>query len=94
MGPSHKVEHPKHTGFTMIQSSPPMLDYSPAIENLEKEDPITYALVIPAYNEAVTIREVAQRALCHINEILIVDDGSTKETSEVLKGLRGNGAEE
>jgi glycosyltransferase involved in cell wall biosynthesis len=46
-----------------------------------------YALVIPAFNEAATIREVVQKALCHIPEIIVVDDGSTDETRDTLNTL-------
>jgi hypothetical protein len=45
------------------------------------------AVVIPAYNEAGTIREVAQRALRHIPWLIVVDDGSTDGTGEALSGL-------
>lgn len=52
-----------------------------------KNLPSIYALVIPAYNEVTTIREIVQRALFHINEVIVVDDGSTDETAKVLEGL-------
>lgn len=55
-------------------------------ERLEKSSSI-YALVIPAYNEAATIREVAQKALWYINEVIVVDDGSTDETTIALDKL-------
>lgn len=43
--------------------------------------------VIPAYNEAPTIREVAQRTLRVLPELIVVDDGSTDRTREELSGL-------
>jgi len=46
-----------------------------------------YALVIPAYNEAPTIRDIARRALCFLPHVIIVDDGSTDGTSQALEGL-------
>jgi len=46
-----------------------------------------YALVIPAYNEAPTIRDIATRALRFLPQVIIVDDGSLDGTSEALKGL-------
>ncbi len=46
-----------------------------------------YAVVIPAYNEAATIREVVQGALRHAKQVWVVDDGSTDGTAQALDGL-------
>jgi len=43
--------------------------------------------VIPAYNEAATIREVATRVLQFLPHLIVVDDGSTDGTSAELAGL-------
>lgn len=59
---------------------------SPSREKHEKFSSI-YALVIPAYNEAATIREVAQNARSYIDEVIVVDDGSTDETAKALDDL-------
>ena len=48
---------------------------------------IGYCVVIPAYNEAATIREVASRALRESTNVIVVDDGSTDGTAEALVGL-------
>jgi glycosyltransferase involved in cell wall biosynthesis len=71
----------------MNQTKNPGTDSTcPSFEPREKT-PSTYALVIPAYNEAATIREVAQKALSYINEVIVVDDGSTDETTKALDKL-------
>jgi len=46
-----------------------------------------YVLVIPAYNEAATIREVVQGALQHVGTVIVVDDGSSDGTVEKLSNL-------
>lgn len=45
------------------------------------------AVVIPAYNESATIRDVASRALAQCNNVIIVDDGSTDGTEDCLADL-------
>ena len=45
------------------------------------------AVVIPAYNEAATIREVAARALRECPRVIVVDDGSTDDTANAVAGL-------
>lgn len=45
------------------------------------------AVVIPAYNEAATVREVAQRALAQAAWVIVVDDGSTDGTATQLEGI-------
>ena len=44
-------------------------------------------VVIPAYNEGATIREVAVRALAECPRVVVVDDGSTDDTADALAGL-------
>jgi glycosyltransferase involved in cell wall biosynthesis len=46
-----------------------------------------YALVIPAYNESATLRDLVRAALKHIGTVIVVDDGSTDDTVETLAGL-------
>jgi glycosyltransferase involved in cell wall biosynthesis len=45
------------------------------------------AVVVPAYNEATTIRDVAGSARAHASLVIVVDDGSQDGTAEVLSGL-------
>ena len=47
----------------------------------------TIAAVIPAFNEAGTIRDVAERTLSQIPWVVVVDDGSTDGTGAALDGL-------
>lgn len=46
-----------------------------------------YVLVIPAYNESATIREVVQGALRYIGTVIVVDDGSSDGTAEQISDL-------
>ena len=45
------------------------------------------AAVIPVYNEAATIRGVAQAVLRQTDTLVVVDDGSVDESSRQLEGL-------
>ena len=44
-------------------------------------------VIIPAYNEAGTIRRVATRTLHYIERVVVVDDGSTDQTVASLREL-------
>lgn len=44
-------------------------------------------LVIPALNERETIRDVTEQALRYIDDVIVIDDGSTDGTSKALAGL-------
>ncbi|MDX1411408.1 MAG: glycosyltransferase [Nitrospirales bacterium] len=46
-----------------------------------------FYVVIPAYNEFPTIRDIVRRALRILPNIIVVDDGSDDGTSEALEGL-------
>jgi glycosyltransferase involved in cell wall biosynthesis len=45
------------------------------------------AVVIPAFNEAATVADVAERALRHAGHVFVVDDGSEDDTASRLAGL-------
>jgi glycosyltransferase involved in cell wall biosynthesis len=47
----------------------------------------TIAVVIPAFNEANTIRDIASGALACTPNVVVVDDGSTDGTADALDGL-------
>lgn len=46
-----------------------------------------YAVVIPAYNEVATIRDISARALKFCAQVIVVDDGSSDGTARILDGL-------
>jgi len=45
------------------------------------------AVVIPAYNEARTMRDIARRAAAQLPLVIVVDDGSTDGTAAMVAGL-------
>lgn len=69
-----------------------------SLERLEGEKPMQercLSVVVPVYNEEDTLETVVDRllALPQLLEIVIVDDGSTDETSEILGALSAKHAE-
>ena len=46
-----------------------------------------YWVVIPAYNERATVRDIAMRARTHCRNVIVVDDGSDDGTAGALDGL-------
>ena len=49
--------------------------------------PPVAAVVIPAYNEARTIRNVARRAAAQLPLVIVIDDGSTDGTAAMVEDL-------
>ena len=45
---------------------------------------MTTIVVIPAYNEAATMRDVVRGALLHADSLIVVDDGSTDGTTRSI----------
>ena len=60
-------------------------DVPPAAPRASSWDGVWIA--IPAYNEARTIRGLAEAALALCPRVLVVDDGSTDSTAQQLDGL-------
>lgn len=54
---------------------------------MNKQYPKSFAVVIPAYNESATIRQVATAALQHSPVVIVVDDGSSDDTTDQLQDL-------
>jgi glycosyltransferase involved in cell wall biosynthesis len=50
-------------------------------------DPARIAVLIPAFNEALRIREVVAGALMHCPNVIVVDDGSDDDTVQQIAGL-------
>ncbi|HED34920.1 MAG TPA: glycosyltransferase family 2 protein [Gammaproteobacteria bacterium] len=46
-----------------------------------------FAIIIPAYNEEATIRDIATRALEFSPLVIVIDDGSTDQTIQKLENL-------
>ena len=44
---------------------------------------LTVSAIIPAFNEEETVGEVIRGALAHVDEVIVVDDGSTDNTAFV-----------
>ncbi|MBD3367616.1 MAG: glycosyltransferase [Candidatus Eisenbacteria bacterium] len=57
------------------------------------DKPPRLSVLIPAYNEAGTIAEIIQRILSTGlgPEIIVIDDGSTDETADIVRGLTEDG---
>jgi len=47
----------------------------------------TTIILIPAYNEGATIRDLAIRCLKQLDTVVVIDDGSTDDTIKQLDGL-------
>lgn len=54
----------------------------------EKDRRMKISLVIPAYNEEKAIKPVVEEYAPYVDEIIIVDDGSTDTTFEIAKTLQ------
>lgn len=52
------------------------------------------SIVIPVYNEENTITQLINNVksveICHDKEIIVVDDGCTDGTSEILDSIKNN----
>lgn len=46
-----------------------------------------FCVVIPAYNESRTIRDIVVATLRHAQHVIVIDDGSTDHTAELLQDL-------
>jgi len=53
--------------------------------SIKRNSRLTISVVIPAYNEEETIGDVVARTLRHVDEAIVVDDGSTDDTALVAR---------
>jgi glycosyltransferase involved in cell wall biosynthesis len=59
----------------------------PSAQSSKRKSMGRIAAVIPAFNEARTIRDVTERTLRQVPFVVVVDDGSSDGTSAALAGL-------
>ena len=52
---------------------------------VEIKGKLTISAIIPAYNEENTVGEVVSNALPHVDEVVVIDDGSTDDTAIVAR---------
>ena len=57
------------------------------MDKLKRLDRHQVAVLIPALNESLRIREVVQGALAHCPNVIVVDDGSTDGTHDCIADL-------
>lgn len=57
----------------------------PTLTNQELLDSINFCVIVPTYNNPKTLKKVLDSILDFTNNIIIVNDGSTDSTSEILK---------
>src|SRR5205085_370230 len=57
---------------------------------VQQKSDVTLSVIVPAYNERDTVGGVIRRILAEIPfsfEVIVIDDGSTDGTGEVLDGI-------
>ncbi len=55
------------------------------LKGLQKQLPDSICVIIPTYNNSKTIGSVIEKVMAYTQHILVVNDGSTDDTLEVLK---------
>jgi glycosyltransferase involved in cell wall biosynthesis len=60
------------------------------VKHLTNDPPVTLSIIMPAYNEEKTVESVVHRVIEQVAcdfELIIVNDGSTDRTREIIEGL-------
>ena len=52
---------------------------------MEKADDLKVCVIIPTYNNAATLAKVIEDVAQYTNHIVVVNDGSTDDTVEIIK---------
>jgi glycosyltransferase involved in cell wall biosynthesis len=71
----------------LLYSAASSIDRSRIAQTVTPPRELNFAVVIPAHNEAATVRAVALGALRHASLVIVVDDGSADGTAAALEGL-------
>lgn len=58
--------------------------YAPVVSDVEEGD-AEVAVAIPAYNEEATVGDIVTRVTKHVDDVIVVDDGSSDDTATVAE---------
>ena len=61
------------------------IDSHNAIEMTSPQADKTIVICIPAYNEAINVANIIQKASKYASEVIVYDDGSQDNTCEIAK---------
>jgi glycosyltransferase involved in cell wall biosynthesis len=54
------------------------------------QNPLKFCVIIPTYNNPATLQRVIDEVLLFTNDLIVVNDGSTDQTTEILQGYPNN----
>jgi glycosyltransferase involved in cell wall biosynthesis len=57
--------------------------------NIELAEDLRCCVIIPTYNNALTLSSVIEEVIQYISVIIVVNDGSTDSTKTILEGING-----
>ena len=70
---------------TLNTENSPSLE--PSLEDTEQLKSCNLVAVIPVYNEALSVEEIVRKCSKYASLIIVVDDGSTDDTSKICRSL-------
>ena len=53
--------------------------------NQARQEPLRYCVIIPTFNNAATLKGVIEDVMSYTHDIIVVNDGSTDETENILR---------